>query len=95
MTSGGDDAFFPDPAPFSSCNGGQKGLDGKDDAEITKKKNNYVHLNDVSRMSSFPNGTPVSRVFFPRTEIDVLNIIQAAHSAGKHIGIRGTKHSMG
>lgn len=76
-----DDDFFPDPTPSSSS---------QNDAEM-----NCIHLNDVSRMSAYPNGTPVSRIFFPRCEADVLHILQAAHSAKKKVGIRGTKHSMG
>ena len=57
--------------------------------------NGSIYLNDVSRMSSFPNGTPVSKIFFPRCETDVINILQCAHSVKKQVGIRGTKHSMG
>jgi len=52
-------------------------------------------INDVSRMSDFPDGTPVSRILFPRCEEDVKGILQAAHKSKKRIGIRGTKHSMG
>eukprot|EP00591_Stephanopyxis_turris_P015246 CAMPEP_0195541584 /NCGR_PEP_ID=MMETSP0794_2-20130614/51160_1 /TAXON_ID=515487 /ORGANISM="Stephanopyxis turris, Strain CCMP 815" /LENGTH=1794 /DNA_ID=CAMNT_0040675687 /DNA_START=95 /DNA_END=5479 /DNA_ORIENTATION=+ len=80
------DDFFPDPRP--SCS-------EKDDEKGHERNSDYIHLNDVSRMSAYPNGTPVSRMFFPRCEADVLRVLQAAHSAGKQIGIRGTKHSMG
>jgi len=55
----------------------------------------FTYLNDVSRMSCFPDGTPVSRIFHPRCEADVVNILQSAHHARKQVGIRGTKHSMG
>ena len=75
----GDNDFFPDPRPGPDANGNGSG----------------IYLNDVSRMSSFPNGTPVSKIFFPRCEADVINILQSAHSVKKQVGIRGTKHSMG
>ena len=54
-----------------------------------------TRINDVSRMSAFPNGTPVSRIFFPRCEEDVKSIIQTAYDVKKRVGMRGTKHSMG
>ena len=54
----------------------------------------FTYLNDVSRMSCFPDGTPVSRIFHPRCEADVVNILQSAHHARKQVGIRGTKHSI-
>jgi FAD/FMN-containing dehydrogenase len=82
LDSDGCDDFFPDPRPSH-------------DPKNTKGEVNGIHLNDISRMSSFPNGTPVSKIFFPRCEADVLRILQAAHSAKKQVGIRGTKHSMG
>jgi len=84
-----DDIFFPDPGrPVPN---GATTETGDEDVGVTK----FPHLNDVSRMSSYPHGTPISRIFFPQSELDVLRILQAAHAEGKKVGIRGTKHSMG
>ena len=101
MNSGLEDAFFPDPKPevipLTSSNNQDQTYGIEHDGNPKSRNDNsaHVHLNDVSRMSAYPNGTPVSKVFFPRCEADVLDIVQAAHSAKKQIGIRGTKHSMG
>ncbi len=87
-----DDAFFPDPGrPVPNIQNSQTFETDDEDTGVTK----YPHLNDVSRMSSYPHGTPISRIFFPQSESDVLRILQAAHAEGKKVGIRGTKHSMG
>lgn len=94
MEAGNEDDFFPDPRPsMIPLTSSSKNQDQTDDNE--NENCNCIHLNDVSRMSAHPNGTPVSKVFFPRCEADVLDIVQAAHSAKKQVGIRGTKHSMG
>ena len=87
------DDFFPDPKPNTVPKQDQMRHDIEN--RMNESGEPFLHINDVSRMSSYPNGTPVSNIFFPRCEEDVLNIVQAAHSAGKRIGIRGTKHSMG
>ena len=85
----GDDKFFPDPRPIISSQNDED--NNNNNAEDTP----YIYLNDVSRMSAYPNGTPVSKICFPRCEGDVIDILQAAHRAKKRVGIRGTKHSMG
>ncbi len=94
MNTDGENDFFPDPLPSIPQTEHEEDKNGIDQAEMCRTTSS-IHLNDVSRMSAYPNGTPVSKFFFPRCEEDVLDILQAAHSEKKQVGIRGTKHSMG
>ena len=97
MENNKDDAFFPDPRPIiPACldSTTSQNING-DDEGSEFKESPCIYLNDVSRMSAYPNGTPVSKIFFPRCEEDVLDILRAAYSERKQIGIRGAKHSMG
>ncbi len=81
-----EDYCWPDPGPICTHSSTKGNI--IDDHP-------YARINDVSRMSNYPNGTLISRIFFPRCEEDVLCILRAAHYAKKCVGIRGTKHSMG
>eukprot|EP00566_Odontella_aurita_P001921 CAMPEP_0113531096 /NCGR_PEP_ID=MMETSP0015_2-20120614/3308_1 /TAXON_ID=2838 /ORGANISM="Odontella" /LENGTH=1747 /DNA_ID=CAMNT_0000429897 /DNA_START=442 /DNA_END=5685 /DNA_ORIENTATION=- /assembly_acc=CAM_ASM_000160 len=73
----------PDPSPPTE----EEGASTRGGTSTT----NELHLNDVSRMSS----TPVEGIFFPRTEHDVLGILERARNSRKQVSIRGTQHSMG
>jgi len=50
-----------------------------------------LHLDDVSGLSR----TPVDSIWFPRSEADVLCILDRAVSRRRRVSVRGTKHSMG
>jgi hypothetical protein len=43
------------------------------------KDQHKIFLNDVSQLSAYPHGSPVDRIFFPRTENDVRRILADAH----------------
>ncbi len=95
-----DSEFFPDPRPripITSTTASENESESNPDnlGHLDHLDHPAVYLNDVSRMSAYPHGTPVSKIFFPRCEADVMDIVQAAHYAKKQVGIRGTKHSMG
>jgi len=85
-----EDYCWPDPGPRTWTHTSQR-----DDHKNGIDEDHRARINDVSRMSSYPNGTPVSRIFYPRCEEDVVCILRAARDANKCVGIRGTKHSMG
>ena len=51
-------------------------------------------VNDVSRMSDF-RGTMIDRIFFPRDEGDIVDVLEEALRLGRRVAVRGTKHSMG
>jgi FAD/FMN-containing dehydrogenase len=58
------------------------------------KRGHGVLVNDVSRMSSF-KGTSIDKIFFPRTEKDVVRVLSDTLRTGRPVCMRGTKHSMG
>src|SRR5438874_369704 len=49
------------------------------------------YINDVSQF----NRTKVDQIFYPTSKSDIVSIVKDARNSGKHISIRGTKHSMG
>lgn len=84
-----DDCCWPDPGPSRRARASEGGDGG------AARDDRRPRINDVSRMSDHPDGTPVARILFPRCEGDVVRILRAARELGKSVGVRGTKHSMG
>ena len=100
-----EDAVWPDPDPVPAphVSNAVPGRDGDGNSHI----GDGVYLSDVSRLDNVsfaaksdvgPGSlrfSSVARIFFPRDEADVVDIIERALRDGRQVCPRGTKHSMG
>ncbi|CAD7923539.1 unnamed protein product [Amoebophrya sp. A120] len=86
------DAVWPDP--YGHDEDVDTGERSETAAAVAERRIPHQHplrVDDVSRLSA----TPVQRVFFPRSEEDVVAILEFAVKTRSQIAVRGTQHSMG